>query len=206
MFDPALEVELPNDGCFRYYTPYIFKPLHVPMRYKVMWGGRGSSKSWTVARTLLNLGTTRKLRILCTRELQKSIGQSVHKLLSDQITNLGLEDFYDIQKQGIYGKNGTEFMFLGTRHNPQEIKSTEGIDICWIEEGHNLTEASWDIIDPTIRKEGYDEHGVWRASEIWITYNTRFKYDHLHKFFVVDRPPDDAWVCQVSFWDNPFFP
>lgn len=162
-----------------------------------MYGGRGSAKSWTVARKLLLRGAAKKQIILCTRELQKSIKQSVHRLLKDQVNYLGLGGFYEVQQQGIYGKNGTEFIFLGTKHNPDEIKSTEGIDICWIEEGHNLTESSWDVIDPTIRKD---------ESEIWITYNTRFKFDHLHKIFVIDEPPPESWVCKVNHNDNPFFP
>lgn len=177
--------------------PKIYKPLDDPYRYKVMYGGRGSAKSWTVARKLLLRGTQGKLRILCTRELQKSIKQSVHKLLSDQINEMGLSGFYDVQQQGIYGKNGTEFMFLGVRMNTEEIKSTEGIDICWIEEAHNLTEASWDVIDPTVRKD---------KSEIWITYNTRFKFDHVHKMFVIDKPLPGAWVQLVNHDDNPYFP
>jgi phage terminase large subunit len=162
-----------------------------------MYGGRGSGKSWTVARLLLAIGATKKIRVLCTRELQKSIKQSVHKLLCDQIINLGLDGFYDIQQQGIFGKNGTEFMFFGIKHNPEDIKSTEGIDICWIEEGEKTTESSWDFIDPTIRAKG---------SEIWVTYNTRFKFDHIHKMFVVDDPPEDSWVQMVNHIDNPYFP
>ena len=177
--------------------PKIFKPLDDPYRYKYMYGGRGSAKSWTVARKLLIRGAEGKLRILCTRELQKSIHQSVHKLLSDQIQAMGLSGFYDVQKQGIFGANGTEFMFMGTRHSPDEIKSTEGIDICWIEEGHALTQSSWDIIDPTIRKDG---------SEIWITTNTRFKFDTLYKMFVVDTSPPGSWVQMVNHSDNKWFP
>ena len=177
--------------------PKIFKELDEPHRYKVMWGGRGSAKSWSVARKLLIRGLENNIRVLCTRELQKSIKQSVHKLLSIQIDMLGLNKFYTITADKILGLNGTEFIFLGVKHNTEEIKSTESIDICWIEEGHNLTEASWDIIDPTIRKD---------KSEIWITYNTRFKFDHLHKLFVIDEPPPDSWVCQVNHDDNPYFP
>jgi len=177
--------------------PKIFKPLDEPHRYKVMWGGRGSAKSWTVARKLLIRGLEKNIRILCTRELQKSIKQSVHKLLSIQIEMLGLKKFYTITNDKILGLNGTEFIFLGVKHNTDEIKSTESIDICWIEEGHNLTEGSWDIIDPTIRQAG---------SEIWITYNTRFKFDHLHKHFVIDKAPPDSWVMQVNHDNNPYFP
>jgi len=177
--------------------PKAFKELDNPYRYKMIYGGRGKGASWTVARKLLLRGVEKKLLILCTRELQKSIKQSVHRLLSDQVDKLGLNGFYDVQGQSIKGVNGTEFIFLGTKYNPDEIKSTEGIDICWIEEAHNLTEASWDIIDPTIRKE---------ESEIWATWNTRFKFDHLHKMFAIDKPPPESLVLYINYDQNPYFP
>lgn len=184
--------------------PKIYRPLDLPYRYKVMYGGRGSAKSWTVARKLLLLGTQYPLRILCTRELQKSIKQSVHKLLSLQIDRLGLKGFYKITDHSIKGINGTEFMFMGIRMNVDEIKSTEGINICWIEEAHSLTEASWDIIDPTVRI-GIKE-GAPFDSEIWVTYNTRFKHDHIHRTFVVNKPPDGSWVQRINHGDNKYFP
>ena len=109
---------------------------------------------------------------------------------------MGLDAFFEITDNYIRGKNGSEFIFIGTKHNPEEIKSTEGIDICWIEEAHNLTEASWDIIDPTIRKDG---------SEIWVTFNTRFKFDHVYQLFVANTPPPGAWVQKVNHQDNPYF-
>ena len=177
--------------------PKIFKPLDKPYRYKMIYGGRGKGASWTVARKILIRGTEKPLRILCTRELQKSIKQSVHKLLSDQINKLQLQHFYEVQQQGIFGKNGTEIFFIGVKANPEEIKSMEGIDICWIEEAHALSEASWDIIDPTIRKEG---------SEIWATWNTRFRFDHMHQVFVERNPPPDSLVLKVNYPDNPYFP
>ncbi len=176
--------------------PKIFKPLDEPYRYKVMYGGRGSAKSWTVARKLILKCTEKPLLILCTRELQKSIKQSVHRLLRGQIELLGLKSFFTITDTSIKGDNGSEFIFLGVKHNTEEIKSTEGVDICWIEEGHSLTEDSWDIIDPTIRKEG---------SEIWVTFNTRFKFDHIYKMFVVDAPPENSWVRRINHSDNPYF-
>ena len=176
--------------------PKIFKPLDEPFRYKVMYGGRGSAKSWTVARKLILIAAQKKTLILCTRELQKSIKQSVHRLLKDQIAAMGLVNFFEITDNAIRGKNGSEFIFLGTRHNPEEIKSTEGVDICWIEEAHSLTEASWDIIDPTIRKKG---------SEIWVTFNTRFKFDHIHQLFISNQPPPGSWVQKVNHQDNPYF-
>jgi len=177
--------------------PKIFKPLREPYRYKVMYGGRGSAKSWTVAKQLLLLGMEKPLRVLCTRELQKSIKQSVHKLLKDQIQIMGIGAFYTVIEGSIRGANGTEFLFMGVKHNPEEIKSTEGVDICWIEEAANLTENSWDIIDPTIRKPG---------SEIWITFNTRFKFDHIYQTFIANDPPPGSWVKRVNHCDNPYFP
>jgi len=176
--------------------PKIFRPLDEQYRYKVMFGGRGSAKSWTVAKKLLIKGTEKPTRILCTRELQKSIKQSVHKLLVDQISILGLKAFYTVTDTAIKGLNGTEFMFMGVKHNTEEIKSTEGVDICWIEEAHALTETSWDIIDPTIRKGG---------SEIWVTFNTRFKFDHIYQLFIANDPPPGSWVQRVNHGDNPYF-
>lgn len=176
--------------------PKIFKPLDEPYRYKVMYGGRGSSKSWSVARKLILRAAEKKLLILCTRELQKSIKQSVHRILKNQIEIMGLSNFFEVTETTIKGLNGSEFIFLGTKHNPEEIKSTEGVDICWIEEAHNLTENSWDIIDPTIRKEG---------SEIWITFNPRFKFDHIYQLFIANVPPPGSWVQRVNWQDNRYF-
>lgn len=118
------------------------------------------------------MGANGPIRVLCTRELQKSIKQSVHKLLVDQINTMELSSFYSVTDTSIKGVNGTEFIFMGIRHNTEEIKSTEGVDVCWIEEAHSLTESSWDIIDPTIRKED---------SEIWVTFNPRFKFDFIYQ-------------------------
>jgi len=175
--------------------PKVYKRLDEPFRYKVVYGGRAGARSWTFGRKLLIRGTERKMLILCTRELQKSIKDSVHRLLKDQISLLNLDHFYTATETSIKGVNGTEFIFLGTKHNPLEIKSLEGVDICWIEEAHAITEDSWDIIDPTIRKEG---------SEIWISYNTRFKFDTIHKMFVIDEPPPSSLVLKTSYRDNPY--
>ena len=175
--------------------PKVYKEFDNPYRYKIAYGGRAAARSWTFGRKLLIRGTERKMLILCTRELQKSIKDSVHRLLKNQIDLMGLNGFYSSTDTSIKGLNGTEFIFLGTRHNPSEIKSLEGVDICWIEEAHSITEDSWDIIDPTIRKEG---------SEIWISYNTRFKFDTIHKMFVVDTPPPSSLVLKTSYEDNPY--
>jgi phage terminase large subunit len=175
--------------------PKIYRELDNPYRYKVVYGGRAAARSWTFARKLLIRGTTEKILVLCTRELQRSIKDSVHRLLKNQITLMGLDGFYTATDTSIKGINGTEFIFLGTKHNSSEIKSLEGVKICWIEEAHAITEDSWDIIDPTIRMEG---------SEIWISYNTRFKFDTIHKMFVIDKPPPGSLVLKTSFKDNPY--
>ena len=139
------------------------KYLFEPHRYKVAYGGRGSGKSWSYARALLMMGTEKPLRVLCTREVQKSIKQSVHTLLKDQIQALGLGEFYEIVENAIRGKNGTEFNFAGLATNTVEsIKSFEGVDIVWCEEAQNISKRSWDILIPTIRKPD---------SEIWVTFN-----------------------------------
>lgn len=176
--------------------PASFKELFTPSRYKVFYGGRGGAKSWAFSRALLIKGAEKKLRILCTRELQGSIKESVHKLLSDQIESLGLQAHYQILQNEIRGINGTEFIFEGIRHNTDKIKSSEGIDICWIEEADKVTELSWSILIPTIRKKG---------SEIWVSFNPHLKTDATYQRFVISPPPD-AIVQKVSWRDNPWFP
>ena len=176
--------------------PAKFKPLFSPYRYKVFYGGRGSGKSWCVARWLLIAAAMKPLRVLCAREFQTSIKESVHKLLSDQISVLALDEDYEIQNTRIIGRNGSEFIFKGIRTNTQEIKSLENVDICWIEEGQAVSNASLDVIIPTIRKDG---------SEIVITFNPENVDDPVYKRFVSDTPPSSA-VIKVDYRDNPWFP
>ena len=176
--------------------PTAYKELFRPHRYKVYYGGRGGGKSWQFARALILLGYDRKLRILCTREIQRSISDSVHKLLKEQIDAMGLTGFYDITRDAIRGQNGTEFIFKGLRTNPQEIKSMEGVDICWVEEAQAVSAESWDVLIPTIRKPG---------SEIWLTFNPLSPDDATWTRFV-KNPPPGAWVQKVLYSDNPWFP
>ncbi len=176
--------------------PKAFSGLFEPYRYKVYYGGRGSGKSWAFADALLIKAMQRKTRILCAREFQVSIAESVHKLLADRIVAHGLDDLFEVQKATIIGKNGSEFIFKGIRHNVSEVKSMEGIDICWIEEGENTTQESLETIIPTIRKEN---------SEIWISFNNKTPNDPVYKHFVLGQS-DNALVKKVSFRDNPFFP
>lgn len=173
-----------------------FQGLFYPSRYKVYYGGRGGAKSWAVARALLLLGAYKKIRVLCAREIQHSIADSVHKLLGEQIEALGLAGRYRITKNAIVGVNGTEFIFKGLRFNVREVKSTEGVDICWVEEAQSVSEESWAVLIPTIRQE---------KSEIWITFNPLDEADPTYQRFVVNAPPN-AIVKKVSWRDNPWFP
>jgi len=166
------------------------------MRYKCAWGGRGSSKSWSFARALLVLGVKQPTRVLCAREFQNSISQSVHKLLSDQIIDLRLESFYEITQNTIRGQNGTEFAFVGLKNNVANIKSYEGVDICWVEEAQSVSKTSWNILIPTIRKEN---------SEIWVTFNPELETDETYQRFVVS-PPENCKSVKVNWQDNPWFP
>lgn len=173
-----------------------FEELFRPHRYKVFYGGRGSGKSWSVARALLLLGYEKPMRILCAREIQRSISDSVHKLLCEQIEAIGLSGAYTITRDAIRCTSGTEFIFKGLRSNPQEIKSTEGIDICWVEEAAAVSADSWDILIPTVRKPN---------SEIWLTFNPLDESDPTFQRFVLNAP-DDAYVCKVNYDGNPAFP
>jgi phage terminase large subunit len=132
-----------------------FKELFNPdWRNLVYYGGRGSGKSMHVAEVLLIRGSQSKLRILCTREIQKTIKDSVHKLLADLISEHGYTD-YEVTDKAIRNKRtGTEFIFSGLKHNVNEIKSMEGVDIAWCEEAQSLSEQSLKVLAPTIRKEG----------------------------------------------------
>lgn len=170
--------------------------LFSPFRYKVARGGRGSAKSWSFARALLLQGASKRMRILCAREVQLSIKQSVHQLLKDQIQLLGLESAYTILDAEIRGSNGTTISFTGlSTLTVDTIKSYEGIDIVWIEEGQTISKRSWDILMPTIRKD---------ESEIWVTYNPDLETDETHMRFTINEP-DDCHNALINWRDNPWF-
>lgn len=175
--------------------PTKLKALRDKSRYKVLYGGRGGAKSWGVAIHLILEARKEKLLILCTRELQKSIQESVHRILASQIERMGLDDFFEIQKSRIIGQNGSEFIFEGLRNNPAAIKSMEGIDRVWVEEAEAVSEFSWDVLIPTIRKPN---------SQIFITFNPNDELDPTYQRFVIS-PPGDATLININYWDNPFF-
>ena len=170
--------------------------LNENCRYKVAYGGRGSGKSYALADACLVRAVTKCVRILCARQLQTSIRDSVHKLLCDRIFALKMEDWFDITRESIRCKNGSEFIFKGIQNNVMEIKSMEGIDICWVEEAQSVSDESWEVLIPTIRKEN---------SEIWISFNPDREDDATYRRFIKQPPPDCKSVL-VNYMDNPYFP
>lgn len=183
----SLDIELPEK------LEFLFQPY----RYKIAYGGRGGGKSWGIADALEIQGLQTPLRIGCFREIQKSIKDSVHKLLADRIKQHNLGWFYEVQQTTIKGANGTEFLFAGLQdHTVDSIKSYEGIDRAWVEEAQTVSKRSWDILIPTIRKDG---------SEIWVSFNPELDTDETWTRFVVN-PPTDSHVCSINYPDNKWFP
>jgi phage terminase large subunit len=171
--------------------------LWEPSRYKVMRGGRGSAKSRSAAAALLLQAAAYPHRVLCAREIQKSIKDSVKRLLDDEIERLGLGSFFESVEHEIRGKNGSLFIFAGLRGNSASIKSMEGITRCWVEEAQTISRASLDDLIPTIRTPG---------SEIWFTYNPRFDTDPIDTMFKADELPPNTILLHVNWQDNPWFP
>lgn len=172
-------------------------PLYEKHRFKIYYGGRGSAKSWGIAEALIYYLTNHSIRILCCREIQKSIEDSSYQLLVDTIYRYGLQDMFDITKRRILNRqNGGYIIFEGIKSNTSKIKSMEGIDICWVEEAESLSKESWKILIPTIRKRG---------SEIWISFNPFAVDDDTWQMFVMN-PPKNAAVVKMNWNDNPMFP
>lgn len=170
--------------------------FYEPHRYKVTHGGRGSAKSWTIARMLLLKSTQKKIRVLCAREIQNTIKDSVHLLLKEQITALGFEGRFYITDDKIKCLDtGSEFIFKGLRGNKNEIKSIEGIDYVWVEEAEKVSKDSWEYLTPTIRKQG---------SEIWVSFNPEDEKAHTYTWFCKNAPPN-AKVIEMNYLDNPWF-
>lgn len=159
-------------------------------------GGRGGGKSVSIARALLLQGAASKHKILCAREIQKSIQDSVHSLLKEQIEELGLSNFYEVQKSTILGKNGTEFLFAGLRSNIANIKSIPNITRAWIEEAQSASADNIKTLALTVRAPN---------SEVWLSFNPDLEDDTVYQEYVVS-PPDDSIVVKINYDDNPFFP
>ncbi len=170
----------------------------LPVRYRAAHGGRGSAKSHSFTTALVTKGAASPLRIGCYREIQRSIRDSVKRLLDDKIAELGLSGFYESTDTEIRGKNGTLFMFGGLRSNPDAVKSTEGLDIAAVFEANKVSRRSWELLIPTVRKEG---------SEIWAEWNPELPTDPVDEMFRgKSGPPPGSIVRQVNWDANPFFP
>lgn len=176
--------------------PDVFSSLNDEARYYVYYGGRGSAKSHSIARYLICKSMAAKRKILCARELQNSIQESVHSLLSNIIIEYGLTDWFDIKKTEIMGANKSSFIFKGLAHNIDSVKSTEGIDDVWIEEADKVSRNSWDILIPTIRKKG---------SKFYITFNPTHDDDPVYEMFIKTGQPESITQL-VNYHDNPHFP
>lgn len=172
--------------------------LYTPARYKIVYSGRGAGKSWAFANALKLRALQKPTRILCAREIQKSIKQSVHTLIKDRIEADGLSGYFEVLDTTIRCRiTKSEFLYTGLQgHTVDTIKSFEGCDIVWVEEAQTVPKRSWEILIPTIRKQG---------SEIWMSLNPELDTDYTYKQFI-ENPPPGAVVQYLSYRDNPFFP
>lgn len=179
-------------------TPRAFLPLLQPSRYKGAHGGRGSGKSYFFAELLVERCLMQKTHAVCIREIQKSLNQSVKKLIEEKIEVLGVAKYFEVQESLIKGRNGSLIIFQGMQnHTADTIKSLQGYDIAWVEEAQSLSARSLELLRPTIRKEG---------SEIWFSWNPDQPTDPIDEFLRCENPPPDAIVCEVNYMDNPWFP
>lgn len=175
----------------------IFQPLYLPAPIKVFYGGRGSGKSWAVARWLIKIARSECTRIGCFREFQSSIKDSVHRLLVDQIYAMGVQNDFHITEKGIVCLlTGTEFIFKGLRKSLQEVKSTEGIKYTWVEEAQACSDESWQVLLPTVARV--------KNNQLIITFNPDAESDPTFKRFVLN-PRADAVVVKVNYNHNPWF-
>ncbi len=176
----------------------VMSPNRGSARYRALWGGRGSGKSFTAALMASIWGYAEPLRILCTREFQASIKESFHAELKSAIASQPwLEAHYDVGVDYIKGANGTEFIFRGLRRNEQSIKSLAKIDLTIVEEAEDVPEPSWLALEATIFRQP--------KSELWAIWNPREEGSPVDKRFR-QSPPADMLAAEVQWSDNPFFP
>lgn len=181
----------------RIEVPRKLKPLLGPKRYKGAYGGRGGAKSHFFAEQVIARCYARTTRVVCIREVQNSIKDSVKQLLADKIAKLGLESEFEVLEAEIRGPRNSLIIFKGMQaYNADNIKSLEAYDIAWVEEAQTLSQHSLDLLRPTIRKEG---------SEIWFSWNPRHKTDPVDVFFR-SKPHPDSISAQINWRDNPWFP
>lgn len=175
-----------------------FGPPRGALRYRGAYGGRGSAKSFTFAKMAAIWGVVEPLRILCTRELQDSIKESFHAELKNAIASEPwLAAAYDVGVDYLRGRNGTEFLFKGLRHNIGSIKSMAQIDLCIVEEAEDVPEASWQALEPTIRAP---------KSEIWVIWNPKLQGSPVDLRLRSEEPPARSRIVEMNYSDNPWFP
>ncbi len=180
----------------RVRVPAKLQPLLKPCRYKGAYGGRGGAKSHFFAEQIVIKCLTQQTRVVCIREVQNSIQQSVRQLIVDKIIGLQLEPAFTVLDSEIRGKNGSLIVFRGMQsYNAANIKSLEGFDIAWVEEAQTLSQHSLDLLRPTLRKPG---------SELWFSWNPQYKTDSVDKFFR-KNPPSNAISVMINWSDNPWF-
>lgn len=176
----------------------IYAPPRGSVQYRATKGGRGSAKSFSAALMAAVWGYAEPLRVLCTRDLQVSIKESFHAELKSAIaTYPWLEDHYDVGVDYLRGRNGTEFLFRGLRHNTGGIKSLAKIDLTIVEEAEDVAEASWLALEATVFRQP--------SSELWAIWNPRLDGSPVDKRFV-KTPPTNALITEINWNDNPFFP
>ena len=181
-------------------TPRWATPFLQPGRYKGAYGGRGSGKSHAFAEMVIESHILDpKRRTVCVREVQKSLAQSVKRLLETKIEQLGVGAYFEVQESIIKSKKGDGIiLFQGMQsHTADSIKSLEGYDCAWVEEAQSLSQTSLDLLRPTIRKPN---------SELWFTWNPRQNSDPVDFLLRGPTPPKDATVIKVNYTDNPWFP
>ncbi len=179
-------------------TPRVFLPLLEYSRYKGVHGGRGSGKSHFFAEAMIEQCLMEKTFAVCIREVQKSIKQSVKKLLEDKIIAMGVGHMFEVQEAQIKCPHGGLIIFQGMQnHTADSIKSLEGYDIAWVEEAQSFSQYSLDLLRPTIRKPG---------SEIWFSWNPKSDADPIDVLLRGPTPPKDSIVVEANFDDNPWFP
>ena len=173
-------------------TPEWALPLLEPARYKGAWGGRGSGKSHMFAELMIEMHIMdQKRRSVCVREIQKSLNQSVKRLLETKIEAMNAGAYFEVQEAVIKSKKGDGLIiFQGMQnHTADSIKSLEGVDCAWVEEAQSLSQRSLDLLRPTIRKPG---------SELWFTWNPRQATDPVDTLLRGLTPPKDAIILPVS--------
>lgn len=179
-------------------TPRVFLPLLQYSRYKGVHGGRGSGKSHFFAEMVIEQCMLEKTDVVCVREIQKSLNQSVKKLLEGKIESMGVGHMFEVQEAVIKAPHGGRIIFTGMQnHTADSIKSLEGYDIAWVEEAQSLSQRSLDLLRPTIRKPG---------SEIWFSWNPDKATDPVDLLLRCENPPPDSIVIEANYMDNPWFP